>query len=195
MAFKYAIALTGGIGTGKSTSSSLFRLGGFRIIDADMVAHNILKSSTEKIVELFGSEYIDDGCVDKKKLGKLIFKDKDAKRKLESFIHPLIFKKIEEESERYDRFQFPYLIDIPLFFERNVYPIEKVIVVYAPRDMQIERVMERDRFDRDEAIRRVDSQLDIEEKRDKATYLIDNSGSLKNLQLEVERIVREISNS
>jgi len=192
MAFKYAIALTGGIGTGKSTSSSLFKLGGFKIIDADTIAHRVLANSQSEIKEMFGSQYILDGEVNRSLLGKLIFSDKGAKKRLEEFIHPLIFKEIERESEKLDIFKFPYIIDIPLFFERGVYPIKYSIVVYTPKEIQIERVMARDGFDRDEAIQRIEAQMDIEEKRKRGTFIIDNSLSLKHLQAEVDRVAKEI---
>jgi dephospho-CoA kinase len=193
MAFQFAIALTGGIGTGKSTLSALLQLNGLRIIDADKVAHETLQQSSDEVAELFGSQYLDDGIVNRKKLGGLIFSDKSAKEKLENLLHPKIFKKIEAESEKLDKFKFPYLIDIPLFFETKRYPIENVIVVYSPKSLQIERVMDRDSVSKEEALRRIDSQISIEEKRDKASILVDNSGSLKELQSEAEKVVKKIS--
>ena len=194
MAFKYAIALTGGIGTGKSTASSLFMLNGFKIIDADKIAHSILDFSHLEIARLFGDEYVSGGKVNRPILGKLIFSDKNAKQKLENFIHPKIFEEIKKESDKLDRFKFPYLIDIPLFFERKVYPIDLSIVIYAQKDVQIKRVIKRDGFSEEETIRRVESQMNIEKKKKLATFIIDNSGSLKNLQDEVERVKKLIQN-
>jgi dephospho-CoA kinase len=193
MAFQFAIALTGGIGTGKSTLSALLQLNGLRIIDADKVAHETLQQSSDEVAELFGSQYLDDGIVNRKKLGGLIFSDKSAKEKLENLLHPKIFKTIEAESKKLDKFKFPYLIDIPLFFETKRYPIENVIVVYSPKSLQIERVMERDSISKEEALRRIDSQISIEEKREFATILVDNSGNLKQLQSEAEKVVKRIS--
>jgi len=192
MAFQYAVALTGGIGTGKSTASSLFMLNGFKIIDADKIAHSILNLSYIEIEELFGKKYIKNSKVDRKLLGQLIFSNKTEKIKLEKFIHPKIFDAIKIESTKLDRFKFPYLIDIPLFFERNNYPIDSSIVIYAPKDTQIKRVIDRDGFSKDETIQRVESQMDIDEKRKLATFVIDNSTSLKNLQSEIERVTKLI---
>jgi dephospho-CoA kinase len=192
MAFKFAIALTGGIGTGKSTLSALLKLNGLRIIDADEVAHKTLQESSFKVAELFGDEYLSNGIVNRKKLGNLIFSDKSAKEKLENLLHPKIYEKIREESEKLDKFEFPYLIDIPLFFEKNRYAIENVIVVYAPRETQITRVMNRDNLNLEDSIRRIDSQISIEAKREKATILVDNSGTLKQLQEEAEKVVKQI---
>lgn len=189
MAFKYAIALTGGIGTGKSTASSLFMLNGFKIIDADKIAHSILNNSSLEISNLFGKEYIKkDGKVNRPLLGKLIFQNKEEKLKLENFMHPQIFNSIEIESEKLDKFKFPYLIDIPLFFERKVYPIEKSITIYAPKNLQINRVIKRDGFSEVDAINRINSQMNIEEKKNLSTFILDNSSTLKNLQQEIERI-------
>ena len=191
MAFRYAVALTGGIGTGKSTSSALFKLYGFRVIDADKIAHTVLDASHSEIANIFGKEYIDsENRVIRSKLGKLIFSNREAKARLEKLLHPKIFREIEKESEKLDKFQFPYLIDIPLFFETANYPIEKSIVVYAPKEQQIERIMKRNNFTREEAIKRIEAQMDIEEKKRLATYLIDNSRDLPHLQTEVERVAK-----
>ena len=192
MAFKYAVALTGGIGTGKSTSSALFKLNGFRVVDADKIAHQTLQESYQEIAKLFGEEYIKNGEVNRPLLGKLIFSNQKAKRELEQLLHPKIFKKIERESEKLDKFNFPYIIDIPLFFERGNYPIANSIVVYTPKEIQIKRVMERDGFSKEDAIQRIESQIDIEEKRKRGDFIIDNSSSLSNLQLEVEKVSKKI---
>jgi len=194
MAFEYAVALTGGIGTGKSTASSLFMLNGFKIIDADKIAHSILDISHLEIAKLFGDNYIINNQVNRPLLGKLIFSNKDEKKRLEDFIHPKIFDKIKIESEKLDKFKFPYLIDIPLFFERKIYPIKTSIVIYAKKETQINRVIKRDGFSREETISRIESQMNIEEKKRLASFIIDNSGSLKNLQSEIEKITKLIQN-
>lgn len=192
MAFKYAVVLTGGIATGKSTAISLLSLYGFRFIDADKIAHEILDKNADKIAELFGAEYIVDGKVDRAKLGSLIFADKAKRKALEALLHPLIYDEIARLSEEQDRFRKPYIVDIPLFFEGDRYPIEKSIVVYAPRETQLERLVKREGFSKEEALQRIDSQIDIEEKRRRATYVIDNSGDLRQLQQECDRVKDQI---
>jgi len=188
MAFEYAIALTGGVATGKSSTTTMLMLFGFRFIDADKIAHQLLDDNATKIAEMFGQEYIKDNKVDRKPLGLLIFKDASKKKELEEFLHPLIYAKIEEEAIKQDRFKKPYIIDIPLFFETSRYPISKSIVVYATKKQQLKRLMNRDSFDEIEALRRINSQMSIDEKKDKASYIIDNSKTLKNLQDECERV-------
>jgi len=192
MAFKYAVVLTGGIATGKSTAISLLSLYGFRFIDADKIAHEMLDKNADKIAELFGPEYIIDGKVDRAKLGRLIFADKAKREALEALLHPLIYDEIARLSEEQDRFKKPYIIDIPLFFEGDRYPVEKSIVVYAPRQIQLERLVKREGFSEEEALQRIDSQMDIEEKRKRASYVIDNSGDLKQLQQECDRVKDQI---
>jgi len=192
MAFKYAIALTGGIATGKSTVASLLGLNGLRIIDADAIAHRILDENSGWVADRFGPEFVKGSKVDRPALGKIIFADPEAKKELETFLHPKIRTAIEEESEKQDRFQYPYLIDIPLFFETGAYPIEHSVVVYTPKELQLERFMKRNGFSEEESLRRIESQMDIEEKKKRATWVIDNSSNLKHLQKECEQFVETI---
>lgn len=192
MAFEYAVALTGGIATGKSSATMLLSLYGFRFIDSDKIAHEMLDQHTQQIAALFGSEYVADTKVDRVKLGALIFSDPTKRKALEALLHPLIYDEIARQSQLQDRFKKPYIIDIPLFFEGNRYPIEKSIVIYTPKTKQLQRLMKRNDYSDDEALRRIESQMDIEEKRTRATYVIDNSGDLKQLQRECDRVKDEI---
>lgn len=192
MAFKYAIALTGGIATGKSTVASLLGLNGLRIIDADTISHRILDENSSWVAEHFGNGFVKGGKVDRPALGKLVFSDPEAKKKLENFLHPKIRAAIEAESEKQDRLGYPYLIDIPLFFETQSYPIKESVVVYTPKKLQLERFMKRNGFSEEESLRRIESQMDIEEKKARATWVIDNSSNLKHLQKECERFVETI---
>ena len=192
MAFEYAVALTGGIATGKSTVASLLALHGLRVIDADAIAHRILDENSGWVAQTFGDVYVQNGKVLRGELGKVIFSDAAAKATLEAFLHPKIRMAIEEESERQDRFKFPYLIDIPLYFETQAYPIADSVVVYTPKAVQLQRFMKRNGFDEAEALRRIESQMDIEEKKRRATWVIDNSGDLRHLQEECEAFVEMI---
>jgi len=182
MAFDYAVVLTGGIATGKSTVAKIFTSLGFEIIDADKIAHNMLDKQYKKVIELFGEIYVADKKVNRKLLGSLIFANKKEKLRLEKLLHPLIFKEIERQSDLLDLLMKPYLVDIPLFFESNRYSIKKSIVVYIPQTLQLQRLMQRDDSTEVMAQQRIDSQIDIEEKKQKASYLIDNQGDMKALQ-------------
>lgn len=189
MAYEYAIALTGGIATGKSTVASLLMLNGMRIIDADTISHEILDASLAWVRENFGEAFVDGAKVNRTKLGTLIFSDREAKKKLEDFLHPKIRAEIEQRSIKQDSFRFPYLIDIPLFFENGGYDIKESVVVYVPKELQLERFMKRNGYSSEESLRRIESQMDIEEKKKRATWVIDNSGDLKHLQRECEAFV------
>ncbi len=192
MAFEYAIALTGGISTGKSTVASLLALNGMRVIDADTISHKILDASSSWVAQTFGYEYIENQKVNRTKLGKLVFSDDEKKTILEEFLHPKIRAEIEKRSINQDGFKFPYLIDIPLFFENGAYNIKESVVVYTPIDIQLERFMKRDSYSKEESLKRISSQMPIDDKKAKATWIIDNSKNLKHLQQEVEDFVEII---
>ena len=193
MAFKYAVVLTGGIATGKSTVVEFFKNEGFVVIDADKIAHTMLDLHQDKIIMLFGKKYVVNNRVDRKELGSLIFSNPKEKLRLEALLHPLIFNEIEQRSNEEDKKKRAYLIDIPLFFEsKGRYPIAKSIVVYAPKEIQLIRLMKRDTSSNKEAQQRIDSQISIEKKREVSTYLIDNSKDLKNLQQECVKVKNHI---
>ncbi len=190
--FTHAIALTGGIATGKSTVCSLLKLHGFLTIDADKIAHKLLDEHHKFIASMFGEHYVQEGKVLRKELGKIIFSNEEAKLKLEAFIHPLIKEEIEKEAAIFEAQAKPYFIDIPLFFEKMHYPIERSVVVYTPKSLQIERLMKRDNISEEEALLKISNQMDIEKKKELATFIIDNSSSLKNLQNEVENLKEKL---
>jgi len=192
MAYEYAIALTGSIATGKSTVASLLLLNGMRVIDADTISHEILDASVTWVDETFGKEFIKLAKVNRAKLGELVFSDSEAKKTLEEYLHPKIKAEIEKRSEKQDRLKFPYLIDIPLFFENNNYNIEDSVVVFTPSDVQLERFIKRNGYSKEESLKRIATQFPIEEKRDRATWVIDNSKNLKHLQQECENFVEII---
>ncbi len=194
MAFEYAIALTGGIATGKSTVASLLALNGMRVIDADTISHEILDAHSSWVKETFGEEYVHGSKVDRAKLGVLIFSDNKAKKILEDFLHPKIRAEIEQRSIKQDTFKFPYLIDIPLFFENSAYDIKECVVVYTPPAVQLERFMKRNGYSKEESLKRINSQMPIDEKKRRATWVIDNSKNLKHLQTECEEFVEVLTN-
>jgi dephospho-CoA kinase len=192
MSFKYAIVLTGGIATGKSTVASLLALNGMRVIDADTISHEILNASYEWVGRTFGKEYIHNTKVDRAKLGSLVFSDANSKNILEAYLHPKIREEILKRSIKQDSFEFPYLIDIPLFFEKGGYDIQESVVVYTPSDIQLERYIKRNGYSKEESLKRINSQMPIDKKKKRATWIIDNSKDLKHLQDECEKFVEII---
>ncbi|WP_096023435.1 dephospho-CoA kinase [Campylobacter lanienae] len=189
--FKNAIVITGVIGSGKSTVVNLLRVYGFSIIDADEIAHGVLDESIDEIKSEFGDEFIKDDKVDRKSLGSLVFSDSKAKKKLENILHPLIKEQIFAEASRLESSNYPYFIDLPLYFEKSpVYDeFQSVCVVYAPRQICIERIVSRNNLTLKEAKERINQQINIDEKLKFATYVIDNSLDLKHLNLEVDKFI------
>ncbi|WP_096026450.1 dephospho-CoA kinase [Campylobacter lanienae] len=189
--FKNAIVITGVIGSGKSTVVNLLRVYGFSIIDADEIAHRALDESIDEIKSEFGSEFIKDNKVDRKSLGSLVFSDSKAKKKLENILHPLIKEQIFAAASKLESSNYPYFIDLPLYFEKSpVYDeFQSVCVVYAPEQICLKRIIERNNLDFNETRLRLESQISIEKKREIATYIIDNSSDLKHLNLEVNSFI------
>jgi len=192
MAFKYAIVLTGSIATGKSSTADILKKMGFEIIDADSIAHEILNEHQQQVAEIFGKDIVQKGMVNRKALGAIVFSDEQKRKNLEQLLHPLIYKRIEALSEKLDNKRVPYIIDIPLFFETNRYPIKKSLVVYTPLKIQLKRLMQRDNTKKVDAQKRIDTQISIEEKVKRASYVIDNSGTLAELERECLRVKEEI---
>jgi dephospho-CoA kinase len=179
-----AIILTGSIATGKSTVASLLKLYGYSIICADDIAHEMLKKHSNDIEKMFGTS-------DRKELGKIIFNNKEKKRELEKFLHPKIKEKILEKANELEKYNVPYFLDIPLYFETGNYnEFKNVVVVYTPYELQLKRLMERNSISEEEAKKLINLQLSIEEKKEKATYIIDNSQDLKHLQKEVDKFIK-----
>jgi dephospho-CoA kinase len=189
---KYAIALTGGIGSGKSTVCSLLSLSGFDIIDTDKISKDILNQNQNKVKLLFGDMYIKNDMIDRKRLSSLIFSDKTAKQKLENFIHPLIYVEVITQAKELEKKQTPYIIDIALYFETKNYDIDTVVCVYCAKDTQLQRATKRDNKTPQEISNILNSQIDIETKKQKSNYIIDNTKDLIHLQNEVEMLKKKI---
>jgi len=192
IAFEHAIVLTGGIATGKSTVARMLQEKGFVIIDADKIAHKVLDEQHIQIAKLFGDAFVMEGKVDRKALGSVVFAHPDKRKILEALLHPLIYSEIENQSSREDTKGKIYFVDIPLFFETNRYPIRRSLLVYTTKMQQLNRLMQRDGYNTQNAQQRIDAQMSIDEKRQKATYVIDNTGTLQQLETECDRVIEQI---
>ncbi|ATB68235.1 dephospho-CoA kinase [Sulfurospirillum diekertiae] len=190
MAYEHAIVLTGGIATGKSTVSSMLKSHGFEVIDADVIAKEVLPLHVKEVETLFGDRVIRDGSIDRKALGALIFNDKKEREKLNAFLHPLIRQEIFKQCDQLEEKKTPYIIDIPLYFESDGYACKLVTVVYAPVEVQRKRLMIREDFSKEEAQKRIDAQISIEEKKILADFLINNSFDMKFLESEIEKFIK-----
>jgi dephospho-CoA kinase len=190
MAYEHAIVLTGGIATGKSTVSTILRAHGFEVIDADSIAKEILPLHVNEVQAIFGERVVRDGMIDRKALGAIIFSDKAEREKLNAFLHPLIREEIFKRSQVLEEKKKPYIIDIPLYFESDGYHCKIVVVVYAPIEVQRKRLMIREDFSKEEAQKRIDAQISIEEKRVMADFLINNLFDRKFLDEEIEKFIK-----
>ncbi|GAA8966064.1 dephospho-CoA kinase [Helicobacter pylori] len=195
MVLKNAIALTGGIGTGKSITIKILESQGYQILDADKIAHQLLQEHRFEIAQHFGSDILEKGILNRKKLGAIVFQNANELKWLEDFLHPLIRECMLQKAYELEKNYQAYFLDIPLFFEvggKKCYPVSKVVLVYAPRVLQIERLLERDKLKKAEILQRLACQMDIEQKRVLSDYIIDNSSSLKDLNKQVERFLKTL---
>ncbi len=189
--------ITGGIATGKSTVSNMIKEFGFTVIDADVVAREVMEPGREaymKVVEHFGKEILlDNEQIDRQKLGAIVFHNEEKRQLLNSLVHPAVRKEMlkqKEEAER--RGEKAVFLDIPLLYEgRLTYLVEKVIVVYTDVNTQLKRLMSRNQLSKDEALARIHSQMSIEEKRKLADEVIDNRGSLDQTRQQLVAILQK----
>ena len=182
--FKHAVVITGSIGSGKSVVCELLRDRGFEIIDADSIAHEQLNLCASEVAAEFGDEVLSGGEIDRKKLGALVFNDADKLKILERILHPKIRLEILSRAAKLESAGRTYFVDIPLFFERrDAYKeFSRVAVVYAPKETLISRLMKRNELSYDAAKRRVELQIDIEQKRAAANFTIENTKDFENLK-------------
>lgn len=193
---RYSCAgLTGGIASGKSTVSNRFRQLGAYIVDADEISRHGLDVGTEcykKTVATFGRNILlQDGQVDRRKLGAIVFSNEAEREKLNTIIHPYVRKRMEElsQTEWDSNPQGLILWDVPLLFENGLHKlVQKTVVVTAPEELRIQRMALRNGFTREEALSRIRSQMPEEKKVKLADYVIDNSGDLMSLYEQVDSI-------
>lgn len=191
------IGLTGSIATGKSQVSNYLKDKGIKVIDADLIARDVAnyKSVKNKIKKEFGDDLYKDDKLDRKKLAEIIFARKIHRQKLNSIMHPEIYKKIKKESDSADGLVF---IDIPLLFENEdlnkKYGLvfDEIWLVYVDRERQIERLMKRDDISKEYAEEKINSQISVEEKRKKSDVIIDNSGTLEETFKQVEKNLNKL---
>ncbi|WP_394951549.1 dephospho-CoA kinase [uncultured Helicobacter sp.] len=191
----YGIALTGCIGSGKSSVSAILKDRGYVVLCADEVAHRILQASASEVAQIFGAYVVRDGVVDRKALGALVFGDKEARLRLESLLHPKIRKEMFSRALVLESTKKWYFLDIPLFFEsggKQSYPVSKIVLVYAPKEQCLARILKRDRLDRESAQARINAQMDIEQKRVMSDYIIDNTGDKEALEGLVSEVLERL---
>ncbi len=190
------IGLTGSIGAGKSTvSARLKELGAF-VIDADAVSHELTEKGSYLLLRLrdaFGEEILSsDGSLNRRRLSSIVFSDDRARKKMESIIHPAVFKRMQEIEDANENENI-VIYDVPLLFETGMNEdMDELWVVDAPREERIRRLEKRSKMTRAEAESRIRAQMKDEEKRNRADVLIENDGSREELIRKVDSLWQSI---
>ncbi|MGG3453781.1 MULTISPECIES: dephospho-CoA kinase [Paenibacillus] len=192
------IGLTGGIATGKSTVSRMLAGLGAAVLDADVIAREIMEPGHPVLAavrERFGQGVLHpDGTLDRKKLGEIVFSHPEERIALESLTHPAIRSEMKQrldELEQEDPLRL-VVADIPLLYESGLDPLyEEIMVVYVPRELQMSRLIQRDGLSREAAEQRLSAQMDIEVKKERADILIDNSGGLDETKRQIDVFWRD----
>lgn len=191
------IGLTGGIATGKSTVSQWLREAGFPIVDADVVAREVVEPGTpalEKIKLTFGPQLIVNGELDRKQLGKIVFANPIELERLNAIMQPAIQSAMQDKIQFHRLIQTPVLIaDIPLLVERDYqHHVDQLVVVESPRDVQFARLKERDQLTDKEANARIDAQMPLDKKIALADVVIHNGGDLAETKQQVMALIADL---
>jgi len=192
------IALTGNYGMGKSTVLSMFAKLGAETIDADGIVDSLLKKEEilKKIKQLLGDKVFNifnkNGSLNKKKVADIVFKNNSLRHSLENILHPLVFEKIKDFSNKMDTSDKILIVAAPLIFERGYEErFNRTIVVYTREDVALNR-LKKSGISREEVLLRLKAQLPIEEKMSKADFIIDNNGTTEETMAKVEMIYKKL---
>lgn len=185
------IALTGGIATGKSTVSSMFKDLGICIIDADQLIKTIYKlPETIDFIEETAPKCVHNKKIDFKALRQLFFTDKIIKEKIEAFLYkrlPAAFKNSISKDTKF------VIYDVPLLFEKGIESkVDQVLLVYAPKAIQIQRLIKRDNISEELAIKIIQQQLDIESKKARSNFVINNSQDVDYLKKQFQEVINNL---
>ncbi|MBC2580607.1 dephospho-CoA kinase [Clostridium sp. DJ247] len=192
------IGLTGGIGSGKSTISNMLKERKFTVIDADVVAREVLKIYPEILLEIkkeFGEKFFDEeGTLRRKTLGEVIFSNDEKRKNYEKIIMPFIkkeiFKRIDQCEQEGKQVCF---VDGATLIENRVNDeMDTNILVYVDLESQIDRVKSRDNLTKEQVINRIKSQMPLEDKKLYVDFIIDNSGTIEETKINLDRTLKEI---
>lgn len=192
------IALTGGIATGKSHVANRLREAGVPIVDADLLAREAVSpgsTALNAVRKRFGPDAVRrDGTMDRVRVAQIVFKDKRARLDLEAIVHPAVVKAINDFFAGLPK-RTPFAVaDVPLLYETGRdKEFDAVIVVSCPREMQLQRLMERNKLSKEDAERRLAAQLPIDKKVAKATFVIKNEGTFDELNAQVDALIASLT--
>lgn len=196
------IGITGGIATGKSTVSQIIQEQGYTVIDSDKIARDVVSKNSKglkRVIDEFGENLLnDDGTLNRVELGNLVFNNEEKRELLNKILHPLIRESIIEKIKEVTNTSSVVFVDVPLLFElrddleKAGIVFQEVWLVYISKEKQIKRLMERNDFSLEQAVKRIESQKDIEEKRKLADRIIDNSGNIENTRIQVIQLLDKV---
>jgi dephospho-CoA kinase len=190
---KIILGLTGGVASGKTTVAAMFKSSGARIIDADTIAHSLLKPDTEvycQVVKTFGKAVLKKNrALSRKKLGRIVFNDKALRKKLNRIMHPEIIRIIRKKLQALR--QGAVVLEAPLLIEAGLTGmVDKLIVVNLSLAKQIKRIQQKTLLTKEEVFKRIRSQMPLEKKVRLADFIIDNNGTRKQTKKQVMKLRR-----
>lgn len=193
------VGLTGGIASGKSLVAKVFQDLGAHIIDADKIVHELLEpgqQAWEEVVKYFGPEIVfPDKTIDRRKLGEIVFNDAEKRAWLNQCLHPKVFAvytaRVKHLCAR--ALHAIIVLDAALLIETGYHKkMDRIVVVYADQEQQMERLTSRDRFSREQALVRIRSQMPLSEKRKQADYVIENTGTREETEQQAREIFQKL---
>jgi dephospho-CoA kinase len=192
------VGLTGGIATGKSTVASVMARFGATVLDADHVVRELQRPGTtvyQAILQAFGPSILQsDGTINRKRLGEMVFQDEGARRRLEATIHPALVAAIEERLRAFESQGVKLcVVELPLLIEAGAQGrFDWVVVVTAPEEVQVSRLMADRGLTREEALARIRSQMPLQEKVAAADFVVENVGDLQEIERRVQELYRTL---
>lgn len=193
----FVIGLTGGIASGKSTVSKMFRELYIPVVDADKIARQVVEpgeKAYERIIEVFGEEILKaDRTLDRPALGSIVFADEDKRNQLNAIVHPAVRERMLELRDNYIHAgAICVVLDIPLLFESKLtHLVDRTIVVYVDESVQLNRLMERNHYTEKEAKQRISSQMPVKEKAKLADAVINNNGTIEESYIQLKELLQE----
>lgn len=191
------IGLTGGIASGKSTVSAMLKNWGIPVIDADIEARLAVEQGEEaydQIVNHFGKSILyENGSINRARLGEIIFNNEKERMILNGIVHPAVRKRMVEKQEAaQSKGASMIVLDIPLLFEsglRNT--VDRTLLVYVDTEVQLQRLMERNNYTKEEALARIQSQMPLIEKKKLVDAVVDNNGSIQQTESQLNNILKQ----
>jgi len=190
------VGITGGLGAGKSAAASFLEEKGAYVFDADVVAKELLKSDPEikkKLVDAFGTDILKNGEIDNERLAKVSFTGEENQNIINDIIHPRVITSFREKLEELDDKYELVVVDAPLIFESGFdNHLDHTVLIYTQYKIRLERAIRRGTLSREEILRRMELQMPEEEKRELASFIIDNSGTPEQLKSAMESLYQKL---